>query len=266
MSTKTKTTSSNTPWAPAQPYITSSLSALQGANQQGQANLNANMGGLNAAIANVNQSVAAPPAYLTDARSQLDKTINGDFVNSNPYTSDIANQIAAKTGAQYNSTFGAAGRSHGGLAALLSGQGVGDALQNFYSNQYNTERGLQQQAMMAAPGFHQDQAGTDINALLPGIQASAMLPGQVAGQYAGGVAGATSPYVQNTTTQKTGGLGQILSTGLGLAAQVGGAFMGMPPGLGAGGGLGGLAGLINPSQIGNFGGPITSGNPIPWLG
>jgi hypothetical protein len=263
MSTKKVTKSENTPWAPAQPYITGSLSGLQAANQQGQASLAQNAPGLQGAINAVSQNVTAPPAYLTDARSQLDKTINGDYVNANPYSSGIADLIAQKTGAQYDSTFGAAGRSRGGLASLLSSQGIGDALNSFYSNQYNTDRGMQQQAIMAAPGFHQDQQNTDLNALLAGTQGAAMLPGQIAGQYASGVTNTTSPYVQNKTTETTGGLGPILSTGLGLAAQIGGAFMGVPPGMGGGlggllggggGGLGGLAGLAGGSAI------------KPWLG
>jgi hypothetical protein len=203
------------------------------------------MPGLNSAIASINQNITTPPSYLTDARDQLGKTINGDYVGSNPYSGGIADLIAQKTGAQYNSTFGAAGRAHGGLAALLSSQGVGDALNSFYSNQYATDRGLQQQAIMAAPGFHQDQQGTDINALLAGVQGTSLLPGQVAGQYASGVTNATSPYVQNVTTQKQGMMGTIMPL-LGMAAQVGGAAIGAP---GMGGGMG-LSGLLGGSASG----------------
>lgn len=257
MGSKTETKSSNTPWAPAQPYITGSLDSLQGANQQGQANLASNMPALNAAIGKITGILQKPPSYATDARAQLSKIINGDYINSNPYTGKIADQIAQRTGAQYNSTFGSAGRAHGGLAALLSAQGVGDALQSFYGNQYNGERQLQQQAIGMAPAFNQDEfvAG---NALLPLVQGSAVLPGQVAGQYASGVANATSPYVQNTTTQKTGGLGQVLSTGLGLAAQIGGAIATGGTSLAAGG-AGGLSGLLSSGNVMGGGSGFGSG-------
>lgn len=258
MSKKTTTKSKNTPWAPAEPYIKGALGGLQTANQQGQANLAGSMPVLNQAIAKIGQNIATPPQYATDARTQLGKTINGDFVNSNPHTGAIADLIAQKTGAQYNSTFGAAGRSNGGLAALLSSQGIGDALQSFYGDQYNRERGMQQQAIMAAPAFRADEY-TDLNALLPAMQSSALLPGQVAGQYAGGVTNVTSPYVQNTTTQKQGGLGNILATGLGLAAQIGGAAM-------TGGASLGMSGLLQ-----GMGGGIAAGGAVPsgfgrWLG
>jgi hypothetical protein len=242
MGSKKTTKSENTPWAPAQPYITDSLSGLKSANEKGQASLDANMGGINSEIARLTDKMANPPEYQTAARDQLTKTINGDYVNANPYTSDIADLIAQKTGAQYNSTFGSAGRAHGGMAALLSGQGVGDALQSFYSDQYNNERALQQQAIGMAPSFNQDEY-TGLNNLLPAVGNAALLPGQVAGQYASGVTGATAPYVQNKTTEKSGGLGQILSTGLGLAAQVGGAFLPM-------GGASGMSGLLGGASSG----------------
>lgn len=244
MSTKKTTTSSNTPWAPAQPYITDSLGAMQTANNQGQATLAANMPGAQSALTGAINTANHPPAYATDARAQLDKTINGDYVNSNPYTGAIADLIAKKTGAQYDSTFGAAGRAHGGLAALLSGQGVGDALQSFYGSQYNNERGMQQQAIGMAPSFNQDEY-TGVNNIVPAMTGMAAAPGQIAGQYANGVTNATSPYVQNKTTQTSGGLGQILATGLGLASMVaapftGGASLGMSGLMGGmGAGLGG---------------------------
>lgn len=236
MSTKTKTTSSNTPWAPASGYITDSLGALKAANDKGQASLDANMGGINSEIQRLSGQLGTPPAYQTDARAQLDKTINGDFIGANPHTSAIADLIAQKTGAQYNSSFGSAGRAHGGMAALLSSQGVGDALQSFYNDNYNNERQLQQQAIGMAPGFNQDEY-TGLNNLQQAVGNSALLPGQVAGNYSNAVTNASSPYVQNTTTQKTSGLLPILSTGLGLAAQIGGAVA-------TGGASTGLSGLL----------------------
>jgi hypothetical protein len=254
VSTTKKTKVESTPWVPGESYIKDSLSGMQTANQQGTANLNANMGGLNSAIAQINQNVAAPPAYLTDARANLDKTINGDFVGKNPYIDHAADLVAQKTGAQYESSFGGAGRAHGGLAALLSSQGVGDALNGLYGQQYNQERGLQQQAIMAAPGFHQDQQQTDIGALIPGINASAMLPGQVAGQYAAGVTNATSPYGTKTQTEKSSMLPQLL----GMAAQIGGAAFGEPVPPMSGGGFSGVLSQGQNSALNGAFGPIGS--------
>lgn len=241
-----KTTSDNTPWAPAQPFVLDSFGALQNANNRSQANLNVAQPYIDSAIQRIGANITAPPSYNATARRELERTINGDYVNSNPHTGGIADLIAAKTGAQYNSTFGAAGRSRGGMAALLSGQGVGDALRSFYSDTYNNERQLQQQAIMAAPGFNQDEY-TAINNFMPVAQASTLLPLQGATAYSGGVANAAAPYVRNVTTERTTPslLSQIAS-GVGIVSQ----------GLGAALGGGGMAGMMGGGgkSIGNGGG------------
>lgn len=227
-----KTTQKSTPWAPAEPYIKDSLGALQSGYGASNASVMQNMPAIQSAIGSITNRMANPPAYATDARTQLDKTINGDYVNSNPWTGQMADQIAQRTGAQYDSTFGAAGRAHGGLSALLSSQGVGDALSNFYGNQYNTERGQQQQAIGMAPAFNADEyAG--VSPLLAASQTAAQLPMMPAGAYASGIAGATSPYGTRTETQ-TQPWGPAA---LGAALSVASAAFGAP---GAGAGLSGL--------------------------
>jgi hypothetical protein len=83
---------------------------------------------------------------------------------TNPYASAMADQLGQKTGANYAASFGTAGRSGSGLAALLGTQGIGDTLNSFYSNQYNTDQGyrnsaltnaanLKQQSLISAAGF-----------------------------------------------------------------------------------------------------------------
>lgn len=232
MSSKSKTKTATTPWSPATPYITGALGDMSSAYGTAKGTISQWSPTLNDAISRIQQNMAHPPQYLTDARGQLDRTINGDYLNpeSNPYASGMAKLIADRTQGGYNTTFGASGRSHGGLAALLSSQGVGDALGQFYGGIYENERGRQQQAMMAAPGFHGDEY-TDINELVPTITNTAMLPVNAANAYGQGITGASSPYNTQTTTQKQ----SLLPQALGLAGMIGGAFMGMPP---VGGGMG----------------------------
>lgn len=231
MGSKKTTTTENTPWKGSEGAIKDSLSSMTAANTGAQATYNQFRPAQNAAIQQISDRIATPPQYMTDAKAQLSKTINGDFIGQNPHMSALADIIAQKTGAQYNSTFGAAGRAHGGLAALLSGQGVGDALQSFYGNQYNQERGLQQQAMMAAPGFHQDE-NTDVNALFPAIQNTAMGPLQAATLYGQGINGVSGQFGNQKVTEKTPfGLQQIV----GLAMMAGGAATGNPAMMAGGG-------------------------------
>lgn len=263
MSKKTKTKTKTTPWDPA--AIRRGTSALDAGYGQAQSNIAQYSPALNTAINQITQKIAAPPGYLTDARAELDKTIQGDYLDpsTNPHAEGMAKLIADRTQGNYNATFGASGRAHGGLASLLSTQGVGDALNNFYGNIYNTERGRQTAATMAAPAFHQDEY-TDINALFPAVNNASMLPLNAAGAYAGGLSGLLSPYNTQTTTQKQSMLPQLL----GLAAQIGGAAMGAP-GLGSamGGGFGGMAGMLNamPAQVNIGSSPLTSGG-LPALG
>lgn len=237
-----KKTTEVTPWKPAEPYIKDAMGAQKAGFGQTSDALAHWSPTLNNALGLAANTATHPPAYSTDARAQLDKTINGDYINSNPYTGGIADLIAKKTQGQYNTTFGGAGRAHGGMAALLSAQGVGDALGSFYNNNYNAERGMQQQAIMAAPGFNQDEY-TGVNNLIPAVNNTAMMPLNAANAYGQGITGTTSPYT--TTTQKTPfSVGQ----GLGLAMQLGSAFI---PG-------GGLAGIIGKSAGGIQGGVNTA--------
>ena len=234
MSSKSKTKTTVTPYDPA--AIKAGENALSGAYGQSQGTLAQWSPALNNAISQINQKISNPAQYFTDARTQLDKTINGDYLDpaSNPYASGMAKLIADRTAGNYAATFGASGRAHGGLASLLSSQGIGDALNNFYGNIYNSERGRQQQAIMAAPSFNQDEY-TGINELFPAVQNTATLPMQLASSYAGGLGNLISPYTTTKTTQKQGfGLAQAL----GLAAQIGSAAMGMP--MPSGGGFAGL--------------------------
>jgi hypothetical protein len=222
--------STNTPYDTG--AIKASTDALSGAYGQSQATIAQNSPALQTAINQIQHNIASPPQYATDARAQLDKTINGGYLDpaSNPYASGMAKLIGDRTQGNYNATFGASGRSHGGLAALLSGQGVADALGGFYGNIYNTERGNQQAATMAAPAFNQDEY-TGTNALFPAVSGATMLPLNAANSYAGGTGSLLSPYGTSTVTQKQ----SLLPALIGGAAMIGGSLI---PG------AGGLSGLI----------------------
>lgn len=219
MSSKSTTKTATTPYDPA--AIKAGESALSGGYGSAQGTITQWSPALNQAISQIQQNIASPPQFMTDARNNLDKTINGYYLDpsTNPYSAGMAKLIADRTQGEYNTTFGASGRSHGGLAALLSSQGVGDALGSFYNNIYNTERGYQNADTMGAPAFHQGEY-TDINELFPAVQNTAMLPLNAANAYAGGLSGLLSPYSNQKTTQKQSpGLAQYL----GLAAQLAGA-------------------------------------------
>lgn len=252
MSSKTKSKTTRTPYDAA--AVASANAGLADANRQAQATIAQFSPALTGAINNIQAKIASPPGYLTSARQTLDNTIRGDFLDpsTNPHAAGIADLIAKRTQAGYNQTFGASGRSRGGLAALLSSQGVGDALGQFYGNLYEQERGRQQQAVGMAPGFHADEY-TDLNALFPAVSNLAMLPLNAANAYGAGVTNVNAPYTTEKTTQKSGGLGQVLGTGLGLAGMIGGAFF-PPAGLLGGAAGAGPGGISNPYGMGGLAG------------
>lgn len=250
-SSKTKTTVAPPSWA--QGTIQNALGSEQKAYNQGSGEWNQFLPQVNQAIQNTADAADNPAPFITAARQNLTNTINGQYLtpNSNPFARAMGQQIADQTQAGYNGTFGAAGRSHGGLAALLSSQGVGNALDNFYGNIYQQERGLQQQATLAEPAFNADQY-TGANNLLSEAQAASMTPEQLAALFGQSVATTVGPY--GTTTQKTTqpfGLASILGLGLTGASMI----PGVGNALGLGGGLAGLMGGT-PAPTPNIGGGL----------
>lgn len=259
MSSKSSQTTKTTPYDPT--AIKGAEGNLSSAYGQTQGTIAQYSPALNQAISQIQQNIASPPQFMTDAASNLDATINGKYLDpsTNPYSAGMAKLIADRTQGEYNSTFGGSGRTHGGLAALLSGQGVGDALNNFYGNIYNTERGYQNADTMGAPAFHQGQY-TDINELFPAVQNTAMLPLNAANSYAGGLSGLISPY---TTQKQTVKQGFGLQQALGLAAMAAGAFTGNPMAISGGAQMAGSGGAsFSPVQMGGGTGNYFANNPF----
>jgi len=94
--------------------------------------------------------------YIND--SLLNKTAAGDFLTagSNPYIKGVADQGADAAMARINAQFGASGRSNGsGLYAQLFGQGISDAANSVYAQNYANERQLQQAAQNTLLGANQ---------------------------------------------------------------------------------------------------------------
>lgn len=110
--------------------------------------------------------------------SQLSKTINGDYLNSNPYLDANFNAGADSIKSNYwnavngiNSGFSGSGRYGSGAQQFATNQaqdtlnsGLGDLYNKTYYNNYATERGNQMNAMGMAPAMI-NQDYTDISKL-----------------------------------------------------------------------------------------------------
>lgn len=227
MGGKSKTKTKSSPYGPSVPSINAGLGALNSGLTSATDTFAQYRPAQDAAIHQIQNNMEHPPEYLATARDQLNRTARGDYVNANPYTDGMAKLIGDQAQGGYNATFGASGRTHGGLAALLSGQGVGDALGNFRGNIYNQERGMQERAILSAPAFHDDEY-TDVRALFPAINQTANGPLNSANLFSQGVSGLTGNFGTQTSTQKQGiGLAQIIGLALQAsqsAAQAAGGF------------------------------------------
>lgn len=255
MGGSTKTTTKTKPSALTAPFVTSNLNNLQTAQQTGNAVTAALQPKVDALTNQTFDMAATKPQYLTDSEGQLDKTINGGYLNNNPYIDQIAQQTGDQAQAGYNSTFGASGNAGSGLAALLSSQGVANAIAQSRYGEYNDERTLQQQAIGAAPAFYQgDFAG--VNPAIAAANADNTLPVQNAVNTSNAMVGATNPYITTTQKQSGGGLGQIIggALSLGLAPFTGGASLAGLGGLLAGGGGTGMTGL--PASLAGMNGAV----------
>lgn len=210
----------------------------------------------------------------------LIKAANGDYLtaDSNPYIKGVANQGADAAQARINAQFGSAGRSNGsGLYAQLFGQGIADAANSVYFQNYENERNRQQ---AAAGGLLNTQLSA--SSQIPGLT-SAMLQSNQAGlsagnyqdnaemerlrQYTSLLSGLSAPFgVQNMnskTEQKTGGLGSVLGT----VASLGGALA--APFTGGASLLGSAAGAASPILGGGFNSALSgmaTGALPSWLG
>jgi hypothetical protein len=194
----TKTSSTSTPWAPAQPILTGAGNAILDNYNSNQGNLqslsnsltSSVIPGIQQQIGQTNQqlqpgynyigsTLANNPGLANPANAQLSAYGNGGYLNeNNAAVQQLAQFAGQQAGNSINSAFSSAGRTGSGNHATDLARGVTQAslaplLQN---NQF--EQGLQQQAL--------GMLGQNYNAGM-GAQANAagLLPNYGASQYAG---------------------------------------------------------------------------------
>lgn len=192
-------------------------------------------------LANLGQTALANRGLqgspVTGAAQDLTtQTLQGDFLNSNPYLDQTLNRAADLTRTRLSSEFAGAGRDIGASLPARSEE-LQTLASNIYGQNYQAERGRQMQAaQQAIPLANQDF--TDINALID----AANLPldqfinriGALA-PAAGGTAVSTQPLTRNTAGGVLGGASSGFALGSSLFPGAGGII---------GAGLGGLAGLL----------------------
>lgn len=277
-STPSQTTTSNTPWAGVQPFITDSLNAAKGLYESGagyypESTVAPLSGTSQQAIdLTTNRALNGSPVQ-TAAQGNAAQTLNGDFLNSNPNLQGAIDSATQGLVRQYQNAvmpgiegnFTKAGRygSNAMQGAVSDAQsnlatGIGNIATNMSYGNYNDERARQVQTSALAPSL----AGMDFTNLQALSGAGATLDAQSQAQLTdlvnrynynnGGslddfiarINGTGATNYQTSTSANTVNKNQLAGA---LGGAMSGASMGAmlgPWGALGGGVLGGIGGML----------------------
>jgi hypothetical protein len=130
---------------------------------------------------NQTEAIAKAGSPITEnAVSVLGKTINGDYLNGNPYLMDSLTRGADEITKRSNMSAAGAGRYGSGAAAEVTADSLGDYYKSALMQNYDSERGRQMQAMTLAPTINDMRYG-DARTLMGVGQAYEGKAGEVLG-------------------------------------------------------------------------------------
>ncbi len=173
---KTKTTTTTEPWSGVKPYLLSGYKDAQALYNSGApgyypGQANAPMSSYTKQSLDATAQRAAYGSPLVDAaQGQLQKTINGEYLNSNPYlqgainaaVQPITNAFSSEVMPGIDSNFSAAGRYGSGLQGAAYNdandtlaRNIGNVSTNMAYQNYGDERQRQIQSMFFAPQMAQ---------------------------------------------------------------------------------------------------------------
>jgi hypothetical protein len=210
---KSKTKTTNAPWAPAQPYILKNLAQQDAVFTASQPDLMSAAADQRATYGRV-----APGAEqgIMGAQGLVNRNLSGANLQGNPYLDAILGKTRDNVISNVNDQFGMSGRYGSGMHQAILERELADAENQARYGDYAQERGYQQDAIGQAGQLMQGSQGLLNNAAeLPwiGVQAAN-----------GAVRQASNGY--GTTTQTSSpGIGQML-----MGAAMGGlnAYAGNP--------------------------------------
>lgn len=287
----TTTTTKSDPWSGQQPYLQQVMSSAQNlyqnnAPQYYPGQTVAQFNPFQTGAQQMTASLAGQPTASGAAQGNLSQTLNGDFLNSNPYLDQMANAANNSTIRQYqsavapgiSSNFEANGRYGSGAMANAQSQAqqdlatqLGNTNASIYGNNYENERQNQIRAAALAPGVDagiytpaqmlsgvggqvQNQEQANIQGDINRFNYNQNLPWDQLARYQqmiqgnyGGSSQTTQPYYQN---QAAGALGGAAS-----GAMLGSTFG--PWGTAIGAGVGGLTGLLSSKDVKTDKAPIS---------
>lgn len=215
---KSKTKTTNDPWAPAQPYILKGMEQASGVFDKQQPELEGFAG-----MQRDTYGRMAPGAEagITGAQGVVNNALSGANLNGNPYLDSILSATRENTGNAVASQFANAGRYGSGAHAGILAKAISDAENQARFQNYAMER----QNQMGAVGQAQSLMGGSQSLL----NNAAELPWLGVGALNGNIRQASNGYGTQTGTQtQPGGFGSMLGgiLGAGLSGWAGGGFKG----------------------------------------
>lgn len=194
------------------------------------------------ALSGISSMATGGNTVNANASNLANQTLNGDFLNSNPYIDQTYNRAALNSQNQLASQFGSSGRNIDASMGLRSQQ-LNDLASQIYGGNYANERANQQQTLMNSPQLGANQYA-DLNQLgqvgqsREGYNQELLnAPGNALDQYIGRISGN-----MGQTTVQTGSRNRTAGA---LGGALGGAQLGSalgPWGTAIGGLLGGFGG------------------------
>lgn len=214
----TKTTSTSTPWAPAQPILTGAGNDILHTVQGNAGNLqNVESGITGGTIPGIQAQMGQQAQQLQPGYGYINSALSPDYLKTGQAQAQALGDYAGQqAGNAINSTFSLAGRTGSDNHATDLARGVTQAqlapmLQNLQYNQ-----GIQNQAAGMLPGYSTSQfAG--YSPMLGAQQLAGQLP-YYGTQALGNIGGLYSGYGTQTGTQPGGWLNGLLGAGASLGS------------------------------------------------
>lgn len=147
---KSKTKTTNTPWAPAQPAI---LHGLQAGVDTYDKNQPALQGYATQQAASYGRLAPGAEQGIMGAQGLVNRTISGDYLNGNPYLDKMLAQTREDTTNSVNGQFEGAGRYGGGMHAAILAREIAKAEDAARYQNYAAERQNQIGAIGQASGL-----------------------------------------------------------------------------------------------------------------
>lgn len=161
----TSSTVTNDPWAPTVPYRTAALTDAKKLYEQGMPELYPGSYTAQKSLPTILSEEltigrALGGSRLNDsARNQLQTTVDGGYLNANPYLDATFNKAADAVQARTDSAFSRAGRTGSGSHKQVFQQGMNDLATDIYGGNYARERQYQNAGILSAPAFAQGDYG-----------------------------------------------------------------------------------------------------------